>query len=109
MAEIMKIIENYNKSPMDKKIEAILDNYAIFDRIIAGIESDLILDICDERAYCRRKKPVSEQYQCLIRFMMLFRESTKSNKRLDLMKLSSMECKDSSLKTQMEMFSVSRI
>ncbi|MBQ3795996.1 MAG: hypothetical protein II842_06885 [Butyrivibrio sp.] len=56
MAEIMKIIENYNKSPMGKKIEAILDNYAIFDRIIAGIESDLILDICDERAYCRRKK-----------------------------------------------------
>lgn len=45
MAEIMKIIENYNKSSMDKKIEAILDNYAIFDRIIAGIESDLILDI----------------------------------------------------------------
>lgn len=41
---------------MDKKIEAILDNYAIFDRIIAGIESDLILDICDERAYCRHKQ-----------------------------------------------------
>ena len=55
MSEIMKIIENYSKSPADKKIEAILDNYAIFDRIIAGIETDLILDICDERAFCRQK------------------------------------------------------
>lgn len=56
MAEIMKIIENYSRLPNGKKIEAILDDYAIFDRIIAGIESDLIIDICDERAYFRRKQ-----------------------------------------------------
>lgn len=56
MAKIMKIIENYGNLPNGKKIEAILDDYAIFDRIIAGIENDLIIDICDERAYSRRRQ-----------------------------------------------------
>jgi len=54
MAKIMKIIENYSSLPNSKKVEAILDDYAIFDRIIAGIENDLIIDICDERALNRR-------------------------------------------------------
>lgn len=54
MAIIHNFLEKYGSSSPAKRVDLILDNYAIFNRMLDGYENDLIIDICEERACARR-------------------------------------------------------
>lgn len=54
MAVVQNIVKRYDAASVTKRVDMILDNYAIFGSIIDGYESDLIIDIIDERAYARK-------------------------------------------------------
>ena len=54
MAIVQNIVKKYDSASVTKRVELILDNYAIFGSIIDGYESDLIIDIIDERSYARK-------------------------------------------------------
>ena len=56
MAVVQNIVTKYNAASITKRVELILDNYAIFDSIIDGYESDLIIDIIDERSFLRKQE-----------------------------------------------------
>ena len=54
MAIVQNIVKKYDSASVTKRVELILDNYAIFGSIIDGYESDMIIDIIDERSYARK-------------------------------------------------------
>jgi len=54
MAVVQNIVKKYDSASVVKRVEYILDNYAVFCSIIDGYESDLIIDIIDERSYVRK-------------------------------------------------------
>jgi hypothetical protein len=55
MAVLKSIVDIYGVSSYEKRIDIILDRYAIFEHVIRSYEAGIIQDICDESARNRRK------------------------------------------------------
>ena len=49
------IVERYIRADIEKRVEIILDNYGMFNRILDGYEQSLSIVIRNERDYNRKR------------------------------------------------------
>ena len=57
------IVERYISADIEKRIEIILDNYGMFNRILDGYEQSLSIAIRNERDYNRKAAILIDLFQ----------------------------------------------
>ena len=57
------IVERYIRADIEKRVEIILDNYGMFNRILDGYEQSLSIVIRNERDYNRKAAILIDLFQ----------------------------------------------
>ena len=57
------IVERYIRADIEKRVEIILDNYGMFNRILDGYEQSLSIAIRNERDYNRKAAILIDLFQ----------------------------------------------